>query len=173
MLRATLVRTAALARQPSIRFPDRKKLQQQAQGETIVDGQPARTRNSHSTASLRTESHEPHPHPAAPKAVAEDFAHFQEVFKSGPHFHPEKIGGGGEASASGSSGGSGGATAPGVVDDVQQLPSRFWKTPTLLLEEDEMDAIMVSTSESGLDGRKVDVDLPPPPQSGGATLLRR
>lgn len=31
-----------------------------------------------------------------------------------------------------------------VAEDLHDLPPRFWKTPTLFLEEAEMEAVMVS-----------------------------
>ncbi|PWN31849.1 uncharacterized protein FA14DRAFT_166078 [Meira miltonrushii] len=121
MFRRTLARLASEARQPRIKFPDRK-------ASTSAD-------------------HTPHPHPAAPQDVAKNFDHFQEVFQSGPHFHPEKVqqmssqsstGGGGGGSSAASSSGKGGE----VVEDIHELPKRFWATPALAIEENEMDAIM-------------------------------
>lgn len=100
----------------------------------------------------RTEAHgEPHPHPAAPEEVASDFKHFQEVYSSGPHFHPEKI----QAAAPASSGAKdSGAPADrklneGEVSDIHELPKRYWDTPASHFEEAELEAIMVSRRGAG------------------------
>ncbi|CAO1630295.1 unnamed protein product [Sympodiomycopsis kandeliae] len=142
MLR-TLVRRAA-GRQPMIKFPDRSK--------------------------AVSESHQAHPHPAAPSEIANQFSDFKKTLESGPHFDPNKLQDFkllaaetatpvGAMSAHGpvqtgaldpskvnssatSSGSSSSPTRGDVAEDLHDLPSRFWKTPTLVLEEVEMDAIM-------------------------------
>ncbi|KAE8257752.1 hypothetical protein A4X13_0g2144 [Tilletia indica] len=122
LLRPTLRLLAQQAYKPSIRFPDRSQSSKQ-----------------HT---------EPHPHPAAPPEIAKDFSHFQEVFASGPHFHPEKL-------QSASSGGEGeepaaaAAEAAPVAEDLHELPARFWKTRSLVIEEDEMEAIMTGGASVG------------------------
>ncbi|KAK0544476.1 hypothetical protein OC846_005084 [Tilletia horrida] len=127
LLRPTLRLLAQQAYKPSIRFPDRSQHQQQ----------------QHSAGS------ELHPHPAAPPEIVKDFSHFQEVFSSGPHFHPEKLqSASGSASASSSGGGGGASSGAEVVEDVHDLPPRFWKTSSLLIEEDEMELIMSGGASS-------------------------
>ncbi|CAO1615655.1 unnamed protein product [Jaminaea pallidilutea] len=128
MLRS-LVRSAQHVRRPMIKFPDRTQAQ---------------------------DPQKPHPHPAAPQAVIDDFKHFQDVFKSGPHFNPDKLESQAQSharqetgmgkQASGGTGGSGGE----VYEDIHDLPPRFWKKPSAEMGQAEMDAIM----------------------SGGATLLQ-
>ncbi|EST06771.1 Ribosomal protein S36, mitochondrial [Kalmanozyma brasiliensis GHG001] len=116
MLR-TLVRRAHVHK-PGFRFPDRK---------------------------APKESHTPHPHPAAPSSIVESFDHFQKVFSSGPHFHPEKL-----QSQSGDNSGSKGSGLLGDVDmqgrevaeDVHLLPERFWRTPALQFSDEEIEAVM-------------------------------
>ncbi|PWN88329.1 hypothetical protein FA10DRAFT_268529 [Acaromyces ingoldii] len=133
MLR-TIVRRARV-HQPMIKFPERHN------------------------GSSSSEPHTPHPHPAAPKEVAKSFDHFQEVFKSGPHFDPSKVEQSSPSQGKSGGGGDGGKTKGGLmasdnpeaVDDVTQLPARFWKTPALEWEEKEMEAVM----------------------SGGATLVQK
>lgn len=39
-------------------------------------------------------------------------------------------------------------TRTDAADDLHDLPERFWRTPTLILEDTEMEAIMVSFSTS-------------------------
>ncbi|KAE8271536.1 hypothetical protein A4X09_0g794 [Tilletia walkeri] len=117
LLRPTLRLLAQQAYKPSIRFPDRSQSSKQ-----------------HT---------EPHPHPAAPPEIAKDFSHFQEVFASGPHFHPEKL-------QSASEGKEEPAAAPApVAEDLHELPARFWKTRSLVIEEDEMEAIMTGGASVG------------------------
>lgn len=118
-----------------IRFPDRKSA---PKGGEYGACDAVRGGAYNALSSNPITDHEPHPHPAAPQAVAKDFSHFQEVFQSGPHFHPEKIQT--SASPSPSSSSSGGE----VFDDLHDLPKRFWQTPSLLIGEREMDAINVS-----------------------------
>ncbi len=99
--------------------------------------------------SLIPEAHEPHPHPAAPKEIANDFSHFQEVFKSGPHFDPSKIQSPLHAAKSDSSSSapkSGGSQAKDAVEDLHDLPPRFWRTSAMIIEEAEMEAIDVSST---------------------------
>lgn len=96
------------------------------------------------------EPQKPHPHPAAPQAVIDDFKHFQDVFKSGPHFNPDKLESQAQSNARqetgmgkqapGGTGGSGGE----VFEDIHDLPPRFWKKPSAEMGQAEMDAIMVS-----------------------------
>ncbi|CBQ71441.1 conserved hypothetical protein [Sporisorium reilianum SRZ2] len=118
MLR-TLVRRAHVHK-PGFRFPDRK---------------------------APKEAHTPHPHPAAPSSIVSSFDHFQKVFASGPHFHPEKL----QQPSSQSS--QSGASASGllgnvdmngreVAEDVHLLPERFWRTPALAFSDAEMEAVM-------------------------------
>ncbi|KAI3482031.1 hypothetical protein L1887_55346 [Cichorium endivia] len=87
------------------------------------------------------ESHTPHPHPEAPASVVSSFDHFQKVFSSGPHFHPEKLQ---SAPASSSSGAQQGVNMDGreAAEDIHLLPERFWKTPALAFSPEEMDAVM-------------------------------
>lgn len=118
MLRRTLVRSAKEARQPLIKFPDRK-------------------------ASHHDQQHTPHPHPAAPQDVANDFEHFQKVFASGPHFQPEKIQKVEHPLHSSQNSESKSPASNGAAEDLHDLPKRFWQTPALAIEEKEMDAIMV------------------------------
>lgn len=61
---------------------------------------------------------------------------------------PSKVGS--SSSIQGSSGGNTSSPRGDVAEDLHDLPPRFWKTPTLILEEVEMDAIMVSTQASCL-----------------------
>lgn len=95
------------------------------------------------------ESHTPHPHPEAPASVVSSFDHFQKVFSSGPHFHPEKLQ---SAPASSSSGAQQGVNMDGreAAEDIHLLPERFWKTPALAFSPEEMDAVMVSPRPSSL-----------------------
>ncbi|KDN38377.1 hypothetical protein K437DRAFT_23576 [Tilletiaria anomala UBC 951] len=96
-------------------------------------------------ASYPSTATERHPHPAAPKEI--DFKHFQEVYRSGPHFNPDKVKSPAQLAAAQSSGQGASSQASstnhqhGAVEDLHQLPERFWKTPALLLDEAEMDAI--------------------------------
>jgi len=90
---------------------------------------------------LCSEHEDSHPHPEAPKEIVKEFSHFKEVLESGPHFHPEKL----ESSSSSSSSTPSSSTKGGdVFEDLHDLPKRFWQTPSLIIEEKEMDAIMVS-----------------------------
>ncbi|PWN23744.1 hypothetical protein BCV69DRAFT_296061 [Microstroma glucosiphilum] len=162
MLR-TIVRRAKAqsARQPAIRFPDRKAPHQKS---------------------------ETHPHPAAPAEIADDFPKFQKTLESGPHFDANKLQpfelaakefqvgmrkedmeaqkrggssapseGGVDGAAGGSRSGQGakeagsGSGGPksgqsevkeGTVEDLHDLPPRFWKTSTLVMDEVEMEAVM-------------------------------
>ena len=100
------------------------------------------------------EAHKPHPHPEAPAAVAQSFDHFQKVFASGPHFHPEKLQSASSSSSSSTSASSQASGLLGNVDmngreaaeDIHLLPERFWRTSALVFSEAEMDAVMVCTS---------------------------
>ncbi|KAL9940840.1 hypothetical protein V8E36_000328 [Tilletia maclaganii] len=121
LLRPTLRLLAQQAYKPSIRFPDRRAASK-----------------SSSSSSDAAAAHEPHPHPAAPPEIAKDFTHFQEVFSSGPHFHPEKLLQ--QQAASEETGGK--AAAPAVAEDPHDLPPRYWRTPSLAYEEDELEAVM-------------------------------
>nr|CDI56721.1 conserved hypothetical protein [Melanopsichium pennsylvanicum 4] len=97
------------------------------------------------------EAHKPHPHPEAPPQIAQQFDHFQKVFSSGPHFHPEKLN---QTSSSYSSSSSlssqQGSGLLGNVDmkgreaaeDTHLLPDRFWRTSALQWDEAELDAVM-------------------------------
>jgi small subunit ribosomal protein YMR-31 len=89
------------------------------------------------------EHEEPHPHPEAPKEVAKEFKHFQEVFNSGPHFYPEKLASN-KSSSSPSSSPSSSESAADVAEDLHDLPRRFWQTASLTIGEREMEAINVS-----------------------------
>ncbi|GAK67610.1 uncharacterized protein PAN0_019d5838 [Moesziomyces antarcticus] len=111
MLR-TLVRRAHVHK-PGFRFPDRKAPKQ---------------------------SHTPHPHPEAPASVVSSFEHFQKVFSSGPHFHPEKL----QSQQATTSGQQQGVDMNGreAAEDIHLLPERFWKTPALAFSPEEMDAVM-------------------------------
>ncbi|TKY86980.1 hypothetical protein EX895_003657 [Sporisorium graminicola] len=119
MLR-TLVRRAHVHK-PGFRFPDRK---------------------------APKEAHTPHPHPAAPSNIASSFDHFQKVFASGPHFHPEKLQQSSPSqSQSQQTSGSGllgnvDMNDREVAEDVHLLPERFWRTPALAFSDAEMEAIM-------------------------------
>ncbi|KAJ9476216.1 hypothetical protein PHBOTO_006290 [Pseudozyma hubeiensis] len=118
MLR-TLVRRAHVHK-PGFRFPDRK---------------------------APKETHTPHPHPAAPSSIVSSFDHFQKVFASGPHFHPEKLSSPQSSSSESSSSGSGllgnvDMNDREVAEDIHLLPERFWRTPALTFSDAEMDAIM-------------------------------
>lgn len=63
---------------------------------------------------------------------------------------------------------------PEAVDDVTQLPARFWKTPALEWEEKEMEAVMVSLSTlQRLRDRSDELMHLSRPQSGGATLVQK
>ncbi|PWN43465.1 hypothetical protein IE81DRAFT_322321 [Ceraceosorus guamensis] len=139
MLRATssrlaraTPRVAAQHYKPSISFPDRK---------------------------APKDKHEPHAHPAAPTDISSNFSHFQEVFSSGPHFNPDKIqdisslAENPRAEGEGVAGSQGKAAklAEGTVEDLHKLPKRFWDTPSLRWNEDELEAIMTggaSTSKA-------------------------
>ncbi|CCF48741.1 hypothetical protein NDA11_007223 [Ustilago hordei] len=119
MLR-TLIRRAHVHK-PGFRFPDRKA----PKGE-----------------------HVPHPHPAAPEKIASSFDHFQKVFASGPHFHPEKLQQESSQSSAGSSKGGSGLlgnvdmNGREVAEDIHLLPEKFWRTPALTFSEEEMEAVM-------------------------------
>lgn len=54
-------------------------------------------------------------------------------------------------SGSGSSGQKGGQSEvkEGTVEDLHDLPPRFWKTATLVMDDAEMEAVMVSLQTSG------------------------
>ena len=104
-------------------------------------------------------AHSPHPHPAAPSDIRDAFSSFQEKLASGPHFDKAalqpvealakggQVGGTGGAAPSGNEPGTGGAAAASnAVEDVFDLPERFWNTPSLRWEEKEMDAVMVSAA---------------------------
>lgn len=179
MLRRSLVRLAQESRQPRIKFPDRKA----AHG-AYAEACTVHTVHAAELADLvrpsfpvTDESHTPHPHPAAPQDVAQNFDHFQEVLQSGPHFHPEKIQQTSQASSSSNAGAEAGKKAESggaaeVAEDLHDLPKRFWQTPALALEEKEMDAIMVGLSvllqrvPSKTDSCLNSI------QSGGATLVQ-
>ncbi|EPQ25685.1 uncharacterized protein PFL1_06757 [Pseudozyma flocculosa PF-1] len=125
----TLVRRAHVHK-PGFRFPDRK---------------------------APKEAHVPHPHPAAPPNVADNFQKFQQAYESGPHFDPSKLNDTASASASSSSSSSaaGGAGSSSgllgnismsgreVAEDTHLLPERFWRTPALVLGDEEMESIML------------------------------
>ncbi|CAO1617340.1 unnamed protein product [Parajaminaea phylloscopi] len=142
MLRNTLVRATQHVRRPMIKFPDRTQAQ---------------------------DPHTPHPHPAAPKQIAENFEHFQETFRSGPHFDPKKLQsleqasdearsqfgqtdsqpgagtvnkGKGAAGSSSSSSSPSSSSSQGVVEDLHDLPPRFWRKPIQFVDEAEMEAVM-------------------------------
>lgn len=167
MLR-TLVRRAHVHK-PGFRFPDRKA----PKGNLFPRILPlSSTRSLYSllylSLSLATETHKPHPHPAAPSSIVSSFDHFQKVFASGPHFHPEKLSS--PQSSSSSESGSSGSGLLGDVDmndrevaeDIHLLPERFWRTPALTFSEAEMDAIMVSIFDSQCrDGNCTDHDALP------------
>lgn len=100
-----------------------------------------------------TGEHVPHPHPAAPEKIASSFDHFQKVFASGPHFHPEKLQSQNSNSGSSNSSSSGSGKASGllanvdmkgreVAQDIHLLPERFWRTPALVFSEEEIEAVM-------------------------------
>lgn len=92
--------------------------------------------------------HVPHPHPAAPEKIASSFDHFQKVFASSPHFHPEKLQQESSQSSAGSSKGGSGLlgnvdmNGREVAEDIHLLPERFWRTPALTFSEEEMEAVM-------------------------------
>ncbi|WFD20115.1 t-SNARE affecting a late Golgi compartment protein 2 [Malassezia caprae] len=114
MLRASLVRSARV-RTPMIRFPDRKSPKPK---------------------------HEPKPHPDAPADIQNDFARFREVLESGPHFDASKLkpfslNDFAPKAPAKSSGGS----SENAVDQIFDLPARYWNTPSLRFSEAEMDAI--------------------------------
>lgn len=116
------------------------------------------------------EPHTPHPHPAAPSEIADQFSSFQKTLESGPHFDANKLKdfkvlaaetaypvGAVQAQGPVQSGALDPKTAGGegatsqqhhVAEDLHDLPPRFWKTPTLLLEEVEMEAVMVSCART-------------------------
>ncbi|WFD23760.1 t-SNARE affecting a late Golgi compartment protein 2 [Malassezia equina] len=114
MLRATLALGASV-RTPMIRFPDRK---------------------------APKPKHEPKPHPDAPADIQNDFSRFREVLESGPHFDASKLKPFSlsdfepKPAAKSSSGG-----AKEAVDQIFDLPARYWNTPSLRFSEAEMDAI--------------------------------
>lgn len=62
--------------------------------------------------------------------MADSFDHFRKVFETGPHFDPSK-----RAPA-----------APGIVDDLHQLPRQFWDTPALRWSNEELEAVMVRSA---------------------------
>ncbi|CAD6888806.1 unnamed protein product [Tilletia controversa] len=113
LLRPTLRLLAQQVYKPSMRFPDRSQPKD------------------------ASASHEPHAHPAAPPEIAKDFNHFKEVYSSGPHFHPEKL-----QQAASTAEEEEMAAPPPVAEDLHELPPRFWRTSSLVMEEDEMEAIM-------------------------------
>lgn len=165
MLRGTLVRCAQEARRPMIKFPDRKSAQKGWYIKRVIQRAlfakealigcslynlvilTSVLNRSFSFSFPRTlpDTQEPQPHPSAPEEVQKNFSHFQEVLQSGPHFHPEKLqssSASSEASSGESSSGGGGD----IAEDLHDLPRRFWQTPSLLIEEKEIDAINVSLS---------------------------
>lgn len=115
MIRTTLVR-ASHAYKPMMRFPDRK----------APKGRCAR---------LTAESHEPKPHPDAPKEVADNFDHYKKLHDSGPHFNPEKLEQSGAVDL--------GPVSGDEKSTVFDLPPRFWNTPSLRWSPMEVDAINV------------------------------
>lgn len=171
MLR-TLVRRAHVHK-PGFRFPDRKapkgnvsplcpwhSLSSSCTFLLISLLNPIFSLSKHfaSGSETETEAHTPHPHPAAPSNIVSSFDHFQKVFASGPHFHPEKLqqqSSSSQTSTSSSSSGGGSSGLLGDVDmndrevaqDVHLLPERFWRTPALIFSEAEMEAVMVSISD--------------------------
>ena len=108
---------------------------------------PLLTPSSSSSMCLAGE-HVPHPHPAAPEKIASSFDHFQKVFASGPHFHPEKLQQESSQSSAGSSKGGSGLlgnvdmNGREVAEDIHLLPEKFWRTPALTFSEEEMEAVM-------------------------------
>lgn len=90
----------------------------------------------------RSASHSVEPHPSAPAEIVKDFARFQEVRESGPHFDPAKLKPFSlhdeKPKASGSSGAS-----KNAVDSLFDLPPRFWNTPAMRMSSAEMDAVQV------------------------------
>jgi small subunit ribosomal protein YMR-31 len=92
-------------------------------------------------------AHSPHPHPAAPSDIRDAFSSFQEKLASGPHFDKAALQPVEALAKGGQVGGTGGAAAASnAVEDVFDLPERFWNTPSLRWEEKEMDAVMVSAA---------------------------
>ncbi|WFD03174.1 t-SNARE affecting a late Golgi compartment protein 2 [Malassezia obtusa] len=112
MIRTTLVR-ASHAYKPMMRFPDRK---------------------------APKESHEPKPHPDAPKEVADNFDHYKKLHDSGPHFNPEKLEQSGAVDL--------GPVSGDEKSTVFDLPPRFWNTPSLRWSPMEVDAINGGSSTS-------------------------
>lgn len=111
----------ASARTPMILFPDR---------------------------SARHQAGAPKPHPAAPSDQAQSFDRFEQTRASGPHFDPSKVLSfdqifNSQSSSSSSAGATSSTQAPDVVEDVHQLPKRYWATPTLAMSDAEMEAVNV------------------------------
>lgn len=87
------------------------------------------------------EPHEPHPHPDAPKDVAENFDSFRKTFLSGPHFQPDKIQRVDAAAGTEQTG----KHACEDADALDDVPERFWNTPALQWSPSEMEAVMVGS----------------------------
>lgn len=125
MLRASqLVRVSATtalrasAHTPMIRFPDRRA------------AHPAGTAG---------------PHPCAPPEAQAQFDAFEKTRASGPHFDPAKVQSFAQIFSSGKESKSSppSAAAEDAVEDLHQLPKRYWATPTLEITEAEMEAVNV------------------------------
>ncbi|BGO90806.1 hypothetical protein NBRC10512_000131 [Rhodotorula toruloides] len=157
--RQTLVRLAQHARQPSMRFPDRKAAPQEtaSKRDDLGDSRPAEAVvDPHS-------SHSAEPHPCAPQSVIDTFSRFSEARSKPRSPHAEDAnsssyggpvaqeGVGASASSSGSLAGqgqgaskgvsSGGSGKPGVLEDETQLPAWLRRerwAPT----EEEIEAVM-------------------------------
>ena len=78
------------------------------------------------------ESHEPKPHPDAPKDIAENFDHYKKLHDTGPHFNPDKLE---QQNAS-----QGESQASEEASNLFDLPPRFWNTPSLRWSPAEMEA---------------------------------
>ncbi|KAN0062341.1 hypothetical protein ACQY0O_005223 [Thecaphora frezii] len=100
------------------------------------------------------EAHVPHPHPAAPANIVSNFDKFQQTYESGPHFDPSKLlhapssssfSAAPSRSSSSSSGLLANVSMSGreVAEDTHLLPERFWRTPALVLGEEEMESVML------------------------------
>ncbi|GAA5861240.1 hypothetical protein JCM3774_002238 [Rhodotorula dairenensis] len=128
-LRPTLVRLAQHARQPLMRFPDRKA--------------------PHGTS-------EAGPHPCAPQSVIDSFSRFSEARQNpiaprqdaaasssygGPTSAELKTQGQGSGSGSSASGGAGAQGASGVLESESQLP-KWLRRDRYAPTEEEMDAVM-------------------------------
>lgn len=84
-----------------------------------------------------TEPHQAGPHPSAPQDIADDFPRLRKLFESGPHFDASKL----KPIVTSSS--TTPSASPDAVDDLHELPRRFWDTPVIRWSEPELDAVQV------------------------------